>query len=101
MATVKGIVREGRIVPSVPLPEGSPVEIHLCDLPDLREELAASQFDRAKAADRGRSQVPPARSFASAQTFREPKPLSPSPRCFPTWEEYERFLREENEALEP
>src|SRR3954467_757789 len=40
----------------------------------------------------------PKKRFASALEFLESLP--PGPRAFPTWEEYERFLREEKEAWE-
>ena len=40
----------------------------------------------------------PQRQFASALEFLESLPPGPSPRCFPTWEEYEKFLREEKES---
>ena len=32
--------------------------------------------------------------------FLETLPPGPSPRCFPTWEEYERHLQEEKDAWE-
>jgi hypothetical protein len=32
--------------------------------------------------------------------FLETLPTGPSPRCFPTWEEYERHLQEEKDAWE-
>ena len=32
--------------------------------------------------------------------FLESLPSEPSPRCFPTWEEYERHLQEEKNAWE-
>lgn len=32
--------------------------------------------------------------------FLESLPPGPTPRCFPTWEEYERHLREEKDAWE-
>jgi len=52
ITTVWGIVQEGRIVPSSPLPEGTRVEIRLVDPPpdvpeELREEFEA--WDRAGA----------------------------------------------------
>jgi hypothetical protein len=40
----------------------------------------------------------PQRQFASALEFLHSLPAGPSPRCFPTWEEYEKFLREEKES---
>jgi hypothetical protein len=40
--TVWGVVKEGRVVPSSPLPEGARVEIRLADSPtDVPEELRA------------------------------------------------------------
>lgn len=43
--TVWGVVREGRVVPSSPLPEGARVEIRLADpLPDVPEDLQ-SEFE--------------------------------------------------------
>jgi hypothetical protein len=38
------------------------------------------------------------RQFSSALEFLQSLPPGPSPRCFPTWEEYEKFLREEKES---
>ena len=32
--------------------------------------------------------------------FLQSLPPGPSPRCFPTWEEYERHLREEKDSWE-
>ncbi len=51
--TIWGVVKEGRVVPSSPLPEGARVEIRLCETPpevpaELQEELDAWQ--RASAA---------------------------------------------------
>jgi hypothetical protein len=52
-STVWGVVKGGLITPSVPLPEGSPVEIRLCEPlempPELQEELAAWQRAGANA----------------------------------------------------
>jgi hypothetical protein len=50
--TIWGVVKEGRVVPSSPLPEGAHVEIRLADPPpdvpeDLRAEFEA--WDRAGA----------------------------------------------------
>ena len=42
----------------------------------------------------------PQPQFGSALEFLESLPPGPSPRCFPTWEEYERHLREEKDAWE-
>jgi hypothetical protein len=36
----------------------------------------------------------------SVLEFLESLPPGPSPRCFPTWEEYERHLREEKDSWE-
>lgn len=36
--------------------------------------------------------------FASALEFLESLPTSPSPRAFPTWEEYEKHLQEERNS---
>jgi hypothetical protein len=50
--TVWGIVKEGRVVPSSPLPEGAHVEIRLADPPrDIPEDLRAEfeAWDRAGA----------------------------------------------------
>lgn len=49
-----GTVKNGVVVPNVPLPEGACVEIHVGDaplemLPDLHEELAAWQQASAEA----------------------------------------------------
>ncbi len=42
VTTVWGVVREGRVVPSSPLPEGAHVEIRLADPPaDVSEDLQA------------------------------------------------------------
>jgi hypothetical protein len=46
VTTVWGVVREGRVVPNSPLPEGAQVEIRLADPPpevpeDLQAELDA------------------------------------------------------------
>jgi len=80
-ATVRGIVKEGRVVPSAPLPEGSSVEIHLCDTD-------------------GKGPATQPRPKISMMEYVISHPSKPSYRCFPTWEEYERFLREEREAGE-
>jgi hypothetical protein len=43
--TVWGVVKDGRVVPSSPLPEGARVEIRVCEtLPDVPAELQA-EFD--------------------------------------------------------
>jgi len=42
--TIWGVVKDGRIVPSEPLPEGARVEIRLCDVPaELQSELDSWQ----------------------------------------------------------
>ena len=55
MTTICGVVKDGLIVPSSPLPEGSAVEIRLCDAlevpPELQEELAAWRRASANALD--------------------------------------------------
>jgi hypothetical protein len=53
---IRGIVKNGLIVPDAPLPEGVQVEIRLCDTtpevpPDLQEELEAWQRASANALD--------------------------------------------------
>lgn len=49
-ATITGVVTNGVVVPSSPLPEGAHVEIRFPDLPDdLREELEAWQQGSAEA----------------------------------------------------
>ena len=52
--TITGIVKNGVVVPSAPLPEGASVEIHLGDRapevpPELQEELSAWQQASANA----------------------------------------------------
>ena len=102
--TVWGVVRNGHIVPSAPLPEGSPVEIRLCDPPEippeLQEELDAWRRAHANALELVEATIGPRQQFASALDFLESLPHEPSPQCFPTWEEYEQFLREEKDAWE-
>jgi hypothetical protein len=51
--TVWGVVKDGLVAPSSPLPEGARVEIHLCAVPpevppELQEELDAWQRAGAK-----------------------------------------------------
>ena len=42
---IRGVVRDGQIVPETPLPEGTQVEIHIADpLADIPADLAA-EFD--------------------------------------------------------
>jgi hypothetical protein len=53
-ATVWGVVKDGRIVPSSPLPEGTHVEIHVCETPpevtpELQADLGAWQRASAEA----------------------------------------------------
>ena len=67
--TITGIVTNGVVVPSSPLPEGAKVEV----------TVVASEK--------------PALPFGSALEFLQSLP--PGPRAFETWEEYEQFLREE------
>ncbi len=53
--TVRGVVRQGVVIPEVPLPEGESVEIVLADSaecpPDLKEELASWNRASDKALD--------------------------------------------------
>lgn len=51
---IEGVVKDGLVVPSSPLPEGARVEIRLCEVtpevpPKLQEELAAWQQASANA----------------------------------------------------
>lgn len=53
-ASIWGVVRDGLIVPSSPLPEGTRVEIHLCESqsvlpPDLAAEFSAWDSASARA----------------------------------------------------
>lgn len=55
-ATVWGVVKDGCVVPSTPLPEGARVEIHLCEAPpdvppELQIELDAWQQASAEAVE--------------------------------------------------
>jgi hypothetical protein len=70
--TITGVVTNGVVVPNSPLPEGAKVEVIV-----LAPEKSARQF-------------------GSALEFLESLP--PGPRAFKTWEEYERFLREERDS---
>ena len=70
--TITGVVTNGVIVPSSPLPEGAQVEV---------THIAPEK---------------PARQFGSALEFLES--LALGPRAFKTWEEYEQFLREERNS---
>ena len=47
--TIAGIVANGVVVPSSPLPEGAWVEIHVPLEPELQKELAAWQQGSAEA----------------------------------------------------
>ena len=70
--TIMGVVTNGVVVPSSPLPEGAKVEVSVV-APDK-----------------------PVPRFGSALEFLESLP--PGPRAFKTWEEYEQFLREERNS---
>ena len=63
-------------ITSPDLPEGATVEV-IVVLPEKREPRRTSMVELL-------ASLPP----------------GPSPRCFPTWEEYERHLREEKSAWE-
>jgi hypothetical protein len=71
-STITGIVTNGVIVPNSPLPEGTKAEVIVV----APKKLATR--------------------FGSALEFLESLP--PGPRAFKTWEEYERFLREERNS---
>ena len=44
-STIRGVVRDGHIVPETPLPEGTQVEIHIAgSAADIPDDLAA-EFD--------------------------------------------------------
>jgi hypothetical protein len=70
--TITGVVTNGVVVPSSPLPEGAKVEVIV-----VASEKTVPQF-------------------GSALEFLESLPTGP--RAFKTWEEYERFLREERNS---
>jgi hypothetical protein len=70
--TIMGVVTNGVVVPNSPLPEGATVEVIV--------------VAPGKSAPR----------FGSALEFLESLP--PGPRAFKTWEEYERFLKEERDS---
>lgn len=70
--TITGVVSNGVVVPSSPLPEGTKVVVTV-----VASEQSAPQF-------------------GSVLDFLESLP--PGPRAFKTWEEYERFLREERDS---
>jgi hypothetical protein len=69
--TITGVVTNGVVVPSSPLPEGAKVEVTV--LPDQAKPRRLSMLE-----------------------FLETLP--PGPRAFATWEEYEQHLRQEKEA---
>jgi hypothetical protein len=69
---ITGVVTNGVVVPSSPLPEGAKVEVFV---------VAPEK---------------PTPQFGSALEFLESLP--PGPRAFKTWEEYEQFLREERNS---
>jgi len=71
------------------LPEGAKVEV-IVVLPETAAPRRLSMLEIVGPAD-GR--------FGSALEFLESLPAGP--RAFPTWEEYERFLREEKDSCEP
>ncbi len=58
------------------LPEGATVQV-IVMLPEKQEGQKVSMLE-----------------------FLQALPPGPSPRCFPTWEEYERHLREEKDSWE-
>ncbi|MBX9679376.1 MAG: hypothetical protein K2X38_11490 [Gemmataceae bacterium] len=70
-ATITGVVTNGVVVPSSPLPEGAKVEVSLV------------------------TEHAPSRRIAMAELL---KTLPPGPRAFDTWEEYEHHLREEKDS---
>ena len=70
-ATIKGVVTNGVVVPSSPLPEGAKVEVTV--VPDQGKPRRLSMLEFVET-------------------------LPPGPRAFDTWEEYEQHLREEKEA---
>jgi hypothetical protein len=69
--TITGVVTNGVVVPSSPLPEGAKVQVTV-----LPEEASSRRL--------------------SMLEFVETLP--PGPRAFETWEEYEQHLREEKDA---
>ena len=70
--TVTGVVANGVVVPNSPLPEGANVEFVVV------------------------SPTKTSPQFRSALEFLESLP--PGPRAFKTWDEYERFRREERNS---
>lgn len=71
--TITGVVTNGVVVPSSPLPEGANVEVTVVPAEAKTRRLSMLEF---------------------LQT------LPPGPRAFDTWEEYEQHLREEKDAWE-
>ncbi len=88
--SIAGYVKNGVVVPNVPLPEGATVEIRLNEAP----ADAPARVKDVLAAEGAR--VPAAR--LSMLEFLESLPQGP--RAFKTWEEYELHLREEKNAWE-
>jgi hypothetical protein len=78
-----GVVKNGVVIPNAPLPEGTCVEIHVQDTTAIPPDLQEVQGQRI-----------------SMWEFLQTLPPGPSPRAFPTWEEYERHLQEEKDAWE-
>lgn len=71
MSTITGVVTNGVIVPSAPLPEGARVVVTVVPDMAITRRLSMLEFVRT---------------------------LPPGPRAFDTWEEYEKHLREEKDA---
>jgi hypothetical protein len=69
--TITGVVTNGVVVPSSPLPEGAKVEVTV-----LPEEASLRRLSMLELLET----------------------LPPGPRAFDTWEEYEQHLREEKDA---
>ena len=72
--TITGVVTNGVVVPSSPLPEGARVEIIVVPV------------------------APPKPGRISMVELLESLPTGP--RAFPTWEEYEQHLKEEKDSWE-
>jgi hypothetical protein len=68
---IQGVVTNGVVVPSSPLPEGARVEVTILPVEAISQRLSMLEF------------------LAT---------LPPGPRAFKTWEEYERHLRQEKDA---
>jgi hypothetical protein len=68
---ITGVVTNGVVVPSSPLPEGAKVEVIV-----LPEEASLRRLSMLELLET----------------------LPPGPRAFDTWEEYEQHLREEKDA---